>query len=115
MGQPNLDAFQIIADHNRREILHLLTSESLSINAIAEKFDISRPAISKHIKILESAGFLTIEDKGRERFCMLNPQGFYELREWIDYYDNFWMQKLGALETLMNQNNFFEGFDQDLK
>ncbi|ETZ23008.1 helix-turn-helix transcriptional regulator [Pedobacter sp. V48] len=102
MKQPNLDVFQVIADGSRREILHLLTAESLTINAIAGKFEISRPAISKHIKILEHAGFLTIEDRGRERFCLLSQQGFYQLREWLDYYDNFWKQKLGKLEMLMD-------------
>lgn len=103
MGQPRLDTFQVIADASRREILHLLTAESLSINEIAGKFSISRPAISKHIKILENARFLTIEDRGRERFCLLNQEGFCELRNWLDYYDNFWKQKLGKLETLMEE------------
>lgn len=102
MGQPNLDTFQVIADPSRREILHLLTAENLTINAIAGKFDISRPAISKHIKILETAGFLTIEERGRERLCLLSQEGFGELRDWLDHYDNFWKQKLGKLEALMN-------------
>ena len=105
MRQPSLDVFQVIADGNRREILHLLTAEGMTINAIAGKFEISRPAISKHIKILENAGFLTIEDRGRERFCLLSQQGFYELREWLDYYDNFWKQKLSKLEMLMDARN----------
>ncbi|ACU03929.1 MULTISPECIES: ArsR/SmtB family transcription factor [Pedobacter] len=102
MQHPNLDAFQVIADGSRREILHMLTEGSMSINAIAGKFEISRPAISKHIKILEHAGFLTIEDSGRERFCMLSQQGFTELRDWLEYYDNFWKQKLTKLESLMD-------------
>lgn len=102
MQQPNLDVFQVIADGSRREILHMLTAGSMSINAIAGKFEISRPAISKHIKILETAGFLTIEDKGRERFCLLSQEGFAELREWLEYYDNFWKQKLNKLENLMD-------------
>ncbi|MHA4894612.1 ArsR/SmtB family transcription factor [Pedobacter sp. PWIIR3] len=102
MSQPNLDTFQVIADASRRQILHLLSQESLTINTIAGNFDMSRPAISKHIKILETAGFVTIEDRGRERYCLLNPHGFDELREWLTYYDNFWKEKLGALNMLMN-------------
>lgn len=104
MGQLNLDAFQVIADGSRREILHMLSKESMTINAIAGKFDISRPAISKHIKILEHAGFLTIQDKGRERYCLLSQQGFDELRDWLEYYNQFWKQKLTALEKLMDEN-----------
>ncbi len=104
MTQRDFDAFQVIADPSRRAILHLLTEESLTINAIAGKFEISRPAISKHIKILETAGFLMVEDRGRERFCLLNPKGFEELREWLNYYDNFWKQKLSALEALLNED-----------
>ncbi|WP_276090298.1 metalloregulator ArsR/SmtB family transcription factor [Pedobacter sp. JY14-1] len=104
MTQRDFDAFQVIADPSRRAILHLLTEESLTINAIAGKFEISRPAISKHIKILETAGFLMVEDRGRERFCLLNPKGFQELREWLNYYDNFWKQKLSALEALLNED-----------
>jgi len=104
MGQLNFDAFQVIADASRREILHMLSKESLTINTIAANFDISRPAISKHIKILENSGFLTIEDRGRERYCLLSQDGFRQLRDWLDYYDHFWKQKLSALETLMNKN-----------
>lgn len=103
MSRLTLDAFQVIADPSRRQILHLLSMESLSINAIAGNFEMSRPAVSKHIKILERAGFVTIEDMGRERFCLLNEVGFFELRDWLEYYDNFWKQKLAGLESLMDK------------
>ena len=76
MATPQLDAFQVIADPNRREILLMLTKESHNINRIAGQFDMSRPAVSKHIKILESAGFITIHVTGREHYCVLNPDGF---------------------------------------
>ena len=67
MTQPTLDAFQVIADPSRREMLRLLSQDSLTINSLAENFDMSRPAVSKHIKILHTAGFISIEDIGRER------------------------------------------------
>jgi hypothetical protein len=51
---------------------------------------------------LESAGFITIKTIGRERFCTLNPKGFVELRNWINYFDDFWSSKLSKLETTMN-------------
>lgn len=103
MTQQALDIFQVIADPNRRYILELLTQENLSINALAENFDMSRPAVSKHIKALETAGFITIEDIGRERVCTLSPDGFHDLQEWINYFDGFWKNKLKNLEVLMNK------------
>src|SRR5690349_7651775 len=96
------DAFQVIADPSRREILLMLTKDSYNINSISENFDMSRPAVSKHVKILEEAGFITIKEVGRERYCNLNKQGFNEIRNFINYFDKFWNNKLKKLENLMN-------------
>ena len=105
MTQQPLDIFQVIADPNRRYILELLTEQNLSINALAENFDMSRPAVSKHIKALHTAGFVSIEEVGRERVCTLNQEGFNDLQEWINYFDRFWKNKLKNLETLMNKKH----------
>ena len=102
MGQPTLDAFQVIADPSRRKMLRLLSKDSLTINSLAENFDMSRPAVSKHIKLLYTAGFISIQDIGRERYCTLKQDGFNELQEWIAYFDKFWTSKLKRLETLLN-------------
>ena len=102
MAAPALDAFQVIADPSRRQMLRLLSKDSLTINSLAENFDMSRPAVSKHVKILYTAGFISIQDIGRERYCMLKQDGFNELQEWIDYFDKFWASKLKKLETLLN-------------
>jgi DNA-binding transcriptional ArsR family regulator len=102
MTQQTLDAFQAIADPSRRKMLRLLSKESLMINSLAENFDMSRPAVSKHIKVLQNAGFITIQDIGRERHCILKQEGFQELQEWISYFDKFWGSKLKKLETLLN-------------
>src|SRR5882757_9435300 len=102
MAQPTLDAFQVISDPSRRQMLRLLSKDSLTINNLAENFDMSRPAVSKHIKILYTAGFISIQDIGRERYCMLKQNGFNELQEWINYFDKFWVSKLKKLETLLN-------------
>jgi DNA-binding transcriptional ArsR family regulator len=103
MPQPTLDAFQVIADPSRRKMLRLLSKDSLTINSLAENFDMSRPAVSKHIKVLYSAGFISIRDIGRERHCTLKQDGFNELQEWISYFDKFWVSKLKKLETLLNK------------
>ena len=81
----------------------LLSKDKLSINSLAANFDISRPAVSKHVKVLSEAGLIMITDQGRERYCELNPRGFEELREWLDYYDRFWREKLRKLEILLHK------------
>jgi len=103
MTAPTLDVFQVIADPSRREILSLLSKDSLTINSLAENFQMSRPAVSKHIKILYGAGFISIEDIGRERYCTLKQDGFKELQRWINYFDKFWVTKLRKLESLLNE------------
>ena len=102
MQQHQLDAFQVIADPSRRQMLYLLSKDSLTINSLAENFDMSRPAVSKHIKILYTAGFISIQDVGRERYCTLKQDGFNELQKWISYFDGFWTSKLKKLESLLN-------------
>jgi DNA-binding transcriptional ArsR family regulator len=103
MRQQTIDPFQALADPSRRQILQLLSKDSLTINSLAENFDMSRPAVSKHIKILYSAGFISIEDIGRERHCVLKQDGFHNLQEWINDFDSFWKSKLRKLEILLNK------------
>lgn len=68
------DIFQAIADPNRRQIIDILIKEPMTLNAIAEKFDISRPAVSQHIKHLTECGVVEIEQKGRERYCTVQTE-----------------------------------------
>jgi DNA-binding transcriptional ArsR family regulator len=102
MAIPTLDAFQVIGDPSRRKMLMLLSADSMTINSLADNFDMSRPAVSKHVKILYTAGFISIRDIGRERYCTLKKDGFDELQGWISYFDEFWTSKLKKLETLLN-------------
>jgi DNA-binding transcriptional ArsR family regulator len=102
MAVPTLDVFQVIGDPSRRQMLMLLSKDSLTINNLADNFDMSRPAVSKHVKILYNAGFISIKDMGRERYCTLKKDGFDELQNWIKYFDQFWGSKLKNLENLLN-------------
>ena len=102
MTAQTLDAFQVIADPSRRQMMQLLSKDSMTINALAENFDMSRPAVSKHIKIMYNAGFISITDIGRKRYCILKQDGFNELQDFINYFDKFWTVKLKKLETLLN-------------
>jgi DNA-binding transcriptional ArsR family regulator len=105
MQTQRFDAFQVIADPSRRHILQLLSKESLTINALAENFEMSRPAVSKHIKILYGAGFISITEIGRERHCILKQDGFNELQDFINYFEKFWTTKLKKLETILNNKS----------
>jgi DNA-binding transcriptional ArsR family regulator len=99
------DVFQVIADPSRRQMLQLLSKDSMTINALAENFDMSRPAVSKHIKILYNGGFISIRDIGRERYCTLKQDGFDELQDFINYFDKFWVNKLKKLQTILNNKS----------
>lgn len=101
MFQSNFDVFQVVADPSRRTILELLTKDNLSINSLADHFDMSRPAVSKHIRILNESGFISIENIGRERYCSLNKEGFDKLNEWMNFFDQFWAAKLKKLGQVM--------------
>src|SRR5471030_665175 len=103
------DVFQAIADPTRRQIINMLASQSLNLNAVADNFDISRPAISKHIKILTQCGLLTIRQVGRDRFCEANFKKLNEVSDWVEQYRSFWTSKLDALgDFLKDEAN--EGF-----
>lgn len=97
------DVFQAIADPTRREIISLLANQSLNLNAVAENFDISRPAISKHIRILTECGLVTIKQQGRERFCHAELQQLKQVSEWAEKYRVFWTKKLDALEDFLEK------------
>lgn len=97
------DVFQAIADPTRREIIGLLAKESMNLNAVAEHFDISRPAISKHIKILTECGLIVIKQEGRERLCKPNLRKLDEVSEWVEQYRAFWEHKLDALGQFLNK------------
>ena len=97
------DVFQAIADPTRREIISMISHQSLNLNSIAEKFQTSRPAVSKHIKILTECGLIVINQKGRERHCEAKLQKLNEVSGWVEQYRKFWTQKLDALEIYLDE------------
>lgn len=96
------DVFQAIADPTRREIIGLLAKQSMNLNAVAGNFDISRPAISKHIKILTECGLIMIRQEGRERYCEAKLDKLNEVSEWVTQYRVFWTKKLDALDRFLS-------------
>jgi DNA-binding transcriptional ArsR family regulator len=101
------DVFQAIADPTRREIINMIAYKNMNLNAVADNFDISRPAVSKHIKILTECGLLIIKKQGRERYCHANLKQLKQVTDWAEQYRVFWTQKLDALDAFLanEQNN----------
>ena len=97
------DVFQAIADPTRREIINLITHKSLNLNAVAENFNISRPAISKHIKILTECGLIVINKQGRDHYCEARLEKLNEVSNWVEQYRKFWNIKLDALEDYLDK------------
>lgn len=98
------DVFQAIADPTRRQIINLLAHETMNLNAVADNFDISRPAISKHIKILTECGLITIQQEGRERYCNANLKQLKQVADWTAQYSVFWDKKLKSLADFVEND-----------
>lgn len=97
------DVFQAIADPTRRQIMGMIAHENLNLNAIAENFDMTRQAISLHIKILAECGLVVIKQQGRERFCEAKFDQLNEVSEWIEQYRKYWDKKLDSLELYLEK------------
>lgn len=97
------DAWQALADPTRRKIIELLIVGDQTINEIANEFDISRPGVSKQIKILAESGLVQIETIGRERYCSLTLGPLEEVYLWVSQYEKFWNQKLDKLDKYLNK------------
>ncbi len=97
------DVFQAIADPTRRQIINLVAHQSMNLNAIAGNFDISRPAISQHIKILTECGMIVIRQQGRERYCDAKLDGLSEVSVWVAQYRKYWENKLDTLELYLDK------------
>mgnify|MGYP001583360462 FL=1 len=97
------DVFQAIADPNRRAILSLLAQQRLTLNGVAENFRISRPAVSRHIKILKECGLVVVIPQGRERYCEVRFDKLNEVSDWLEKYRQLWEQRFNRLDNLLEE------------
>ena len=98
--------FSALSDPTRRAILERLATGSSTVGELAEPFDMSRPAISKHLRVLENAGLVSTERDGRISRCSLDARPMRVASEWVEHYRVFWEQHLDALAR------YFEEQDQ---
>ena len=92
-----MNAAAAIADPIRRRVLELVRDDELPAGALAGQFDVSRPAVSRHVRVLREAGLVVERREGRQRFYRANFEPLAELREWLD---DYWAGRLSALRNL---------------
>lgn len=97
------DVFQAIADPTRRAIIGMIAQQPVNVNTIAEQFDVSRQAISLHLKVLSECGLLNIKQLGRERFCEAKLEKLNEVHEWVQQYHKLWTGRLNTLRDFLEQ------------
>lgn len=97
------DVFQGIADPTRREILAMIAGRPLNVNSVAEKFEVSRTAVYKHLKILEECGLVKMQQEGRERYCVAKLDRLKDVAEWAVQYRKIWAEKFDNLENYLEQ------------
>lgn len=97
------DVFQAIADPTRRAIIALIALQAMTPNAIAEHFQTSRQAVSKHIKILTECELLTQQQSGREIYYHFNPHKMKEVADFVEPYRKMWESRFNQLDQLLNQ------------
>ncbi len=95
------DVFQAVADPNRRVILGMLSNGQLNLNQVADHFDITRSAVSQHMKILAECGLVVINKRGRERYCEAKLDKLSEMWDWLNQYKKFWEDKFDAMEIAL--------------
>ena len=103
MTNTRRDVFQAIADPNRRAILSLLAKQRLTLNGVADNFRISRPAVSRHIKILRECGLVVMTRQGRERYCDVRFDKLNEVTAWVEQYRQIWEARFERLDDVLEQ------------
>ncbi len=101
--ESNMNAFTALAEPTRRQILDALRNGAMPVNGLVELVGMSQPVVSKHLRILREAGFVTVQPDGQRRFYALNPAPLVEVDAWIEPYRKFWSTRLEALENHLDE------------
>ena len=97
--------FQALSDRTRRALVHGLAERECTVTELAEPFEMSLAAVSKHLAVLERAGLVRRRRDGRTHYCSLRPEALADALDWIAIYRRFWIQRLGALADVVTMPN----------
>lgn len=97
--------FRAIADPTRRSIMSMLADGEQSLGAIASNYEMTRPAVTKHLKILEQGGLIRVRAHGRERLHALQPEALKTVSDWLSFFNQFWDEKLENLKQAVEADD----------
>jgi DNA-binding transcriptional ArsR family regulator len=97
--------FHALSDGTRRSILANVLGKEETVSEIASRYDMSMPAITKHLKVLEKAGLITRIKQGRERRCIAEPKNLQEASQWLNHYQQFWSSQLDSLKDYLENSD----------
>ena len=95
------ETFKALADPTRRKILMHLSTKDMTIAEVTHHFNMTRAAIKKHLNILENGKLISVRNSGRERINKLEPAGLKSISDWVNYFDNFWNERLNNLKKVV--------------
>lgn len=102
---PEQLVFRAIADPTRRSIMAMLANGEHSLGDIASNYEMTRPAVTKHLKILEQGGLVKVRTQGRERLHTLQPEALRSVAKWISFFSQFWDEKLDNLKRAVEADD----------
>ena len=108
-GEQLNKVFSALADPTRRQILLQVRSRDKSVNDIASEFQMSLPAISRHLKVLQRAGLISRKKEGQKRLCHAEPSIIQDAAAWLDFYQEFWSTRLENLKDFIEKDNEDKG------
>ena len=100
-----MDTFEALADPTRRHIIETLAGGESAFGDLADRFAISRPAVSQHLKVLREAGLVSVRKDAQRRIYRLNSEGLVEVEGWLEKVREFWSDRLDELERVLNDND----------
>lgn len=99
------DIFAALASPARRELLNLLITGPRTAGDLASHFDMARPSVSEHLRVLRTAGLVSEQKSGRERYYQLDPEPLTQVRDWLSPYEQFWRERLRGLREVLDDDN----------
>lgn len=102
-AQDSQPVFRALADPTRRAIISMLADGPRPIADIAAGFDMTRPAVAKHLAVLKEGGIISVQRQGRERINHLDPQALKTAADWLNHFDRFWDERLAKLKEVVEQ------------